>query len=115
MARVTDDSLYLRIKVFDLDVVDFTFNRISGSSGYGGHGVDLGQYSGGLHDVSGYGSYGYGGGGIEHGVHGGHVQHHYAQAVPVSEHVEITKPVPIPVIKNVGKLSHLNLLLEIRS
>lgn len=79
--------------------------RVSSDGGYGtGHGVELGHLSGGLHDsLGGYGSYG--GGGFDHGLHG-HVQHHYAPAVPVSEHVEITKPVPVPVIKNVGK-SHV--------
>lgn len=36
-------------------------------------------------------------------MHGGQV--HYAEAVPVSEHVEITRPVPVPVVKNVGKFA----------
>ena len=54
------------------------------------------------HGLSDYGSYG--GGGIGHGLYEGHVQHHYAPAVPVSQHVELTKPVPVPVVKNVGKL-----------
>lgn len=61
--------------------------------------------------LTGYDSYGgggggydsYGGGGGDHGFYGEQVQHQYAPAVPVSEHVEITKPIPIPVVKNVGK------------
>lgn len=83
-------------------------NRVANGGGYdSGHGMELGHVSGGgLYDSlssygSGYGSYG--GGGYDHGLHGGHVQHHYAPAVPVSEHIEVTKPIPIPVVKNVGK------------
>ncbi|XP_053972954.1 uncharacterized protein LOC128873406 isoform X1 [Hylaeus volcanicus] len=105
LARVRDRSMFLGIKLFSQYVIGSLCNRVSGggSSYGGGHGVELGHLSGGIHDsLSNYGSYGYGGGGIDHGLHGGHVQHHYAAAVPVSEHVEITKPVPIPVIKNIG-------------
>ena len=72
-------------------------NRISGSDYGTGHGVELVG-----HGLAGYGSYG--GGGVAHGLYEGHVQHHYAPAIPVSQHVEITKPVPVPVVKNVGKL-----------
>lgn len=78
----------------------FSINRISGSDYGTGHGVELVG-----HGLSGYGSYGGGDGdGIGHGLYEGHVQHHYAPAIPVSQHVEITKPVPVPVVKNVGKL-----------
>lgn len=90
-------------------------HRISTNYGlsYGGHDdVSLHNSYGNIHqDISSYGSYdSYGGGGhgfnsgLDHGLYEGHAQHHYGvQTVPISEHVEITKPVPIPVVKNIGK------------
>lgn len=91
-------------------------HRISTNYGlsYGGHDdVSLHNSYGNIHqDISSYGSYdsSYGGGGhgfnsgLDHGLYEGHAQHHYGvQTVPISEHVEITKPVPVPVVKNIGK------------
>ena len=78
---------------FHVQIGRILIDRVSASSDYGSeHGVEL----------VGYGSYGDGG---FNGLHGGHIQHHYAPAVPVSQHVEVTKPVPIPVVKNVGKFA----------
>ncbi|CAK9806536.1 hypothetical protein ANTPLA_LOCUS4924 [Anthophora plagiata] len=103
-AQVIVACLIAKIAVASIEGESEGWQGVSGGGSYGtGHGIDLGDLSGGgLHHegISSYGSYG--GGGIDHGLQGGHVQHHYAPAVPVSEHVEITKPVPIPVVRNVG-------------
>lgn len=74
--------------------------------GTGGHLESSGGYDGG-HDFSSSG------GGFE-GSHGGDDGgqglsldggHNYVHSVPVSEHVEVTKPVAVPVYKHVGNVS----------
>lgn len=58
-------------------------------------------------DVSSYGSYSsFGNDGefhldLDQEFKGNNIQH--AVSVPISEHVEITKPVAVPVVKNIGK------------
>lgn len=59
------------------------------NSGAGGHEHD--ENFEGRHDE----------GGFEHQQHGGG-QPHYVHSVPVSEHVEVTKPVAVPVYKEIG-------------
>lgn len=77
----------------------------------GGHGGGFEGSSGGHLEVGGdhsdYSSLGGGGGGLEGGdeggvsLDGGH--HSVVQSVPVSEHVEVTKPVPVKVVKHIGE------------
>lgn len=45
--------------------------------------------------------------GMNHGFNDAESQHTFGQPVSISEHVEITKPVVIPVVRNVGKISLL--------
>lgn len=77
------------------------YNSFGGSSG--GH--VLGSYGHGGHvhqehqDLSSYG--GFGGGHL--GGHGGGWEQQYAHAVPISEHVEVSKPVAVPIYKNIGE------------
>lgn len=77
-----------------------------GASSYG--------FSGNVHqDPSSYGSFSSNGNGgdlhmghMGHGFNTDNVQHSFAQSVPISEHVEVTKPVAVPVVKNIGKILH---------
>lgn len=41
---------------------------------------------------------------MNQGFKDNNIQHTIVQAVPINEHVEVTKPVPVPVIKNIGKV-----------
>lgn len=75
----------------------------------GGHGGGLEGSSGGHLEASGgdhLGSdYSSLGGGYEGGDEGVSLDggHSVVQSVPVSEHVEVTKPIPVKVVKHIGK------------
>jgi len=40
--------------------------------------------------------------GVDHGFN--NVQHTFVQSMPISEHVEVTNPVAVPVVKNIGEI-----------
>jgi len=75
-----------------------------GATNYGSSGQKIHQ------DLSSYGSYssfrnrGDFHTDLDQGFKGSNVQHTIAQTMPISEHVEVTKPVPVPVVKNIGKI-----------
>lgn len=58
-----------------------------------------------------------GGHGSDDGSHGISLDsgHNYVHSVPVSEHVEVTKPVAIPVYKHIGKVFLLLFFSRLRS
>lgn len=116
-----------------IDRSDQEIAGTSGGSGYGGGyggsygggygGGDFGGHSGGGYDGGssglessggldgGHQDFSSGGGfdGGQGGDDGGHgisldSGHNYVHSVPVSEHVEVTKPVAIPVYKHVGNV-----------
>lgn len=78
----------------------------------GGHLESGGGFDGGHQDYSSGGGFDAGhGGGFDagHGGDGGHGisldgGHNYVHSVPVSEHVEVTKPVAVPVYKHIGNV-----------
>lgn len=62
-----------------------------------------GHLDGGHQDYSSFG--GYGGHGGDDGGHGISLDggHNFVHSVPISEHVEVTKPIAVPVVKEIGK------------
>lgn len=81
---------------------------------FGGHHSDSSEQG---HDFSSYGGHGGGGdggsqeqyGGGYGGSHEAYVsghdgEHNHVHTIPVSEHVEVTKPVAVPVYKQIGKI-----------
>jgi len=99
-----------------------------GGSDYGSdHGGDFsGGSSGHLESSSGLDSshqdFSSGGGydsghGSDDGGHGISLDsgHNYVHSVPVSEHVEVTKPVAIPVYKHIGEYSYFHSFLDFES
>lgn len=66
----------------------------------------------GLKDLSSYGSYSSYGAignlqvGSGNGLNVQNVQHTLAKSVPISEHVEVTKPLVVPIVKNIGKIGY---------
>lgn len=85
--------------------------------GSGGHlEASGGQFDGGHQDFSSIGG-GHGGGfdggyGGDDGGHGVSLDsgHNHVHSVPVSEHVEVTKPVAVPVYKHIGNVSSCRVL-----
>lgn len=104
---------------------DFSSGHGGGGGFDGGAGGHLessgGQFDGGHQDFSSIGG-GHGGGfdggyGGDDGGHGGHGisldgGHNHVHSVPVSEHIEVTKPVAVPVYKHVGNVSSYCLFLD---
>lgn len=89
----------------DLHGQDYSQQDSTSYNSYGGY--DGGQqggyaagYEGGQNGGESYSNYGghYGG-----GYDGGNVQHQHAQTISLGEHIEITRPVAVPVYKNIGK------------
>lgn len=88
----------------------------------GGHIESSGGFEGGHQDYSSGFDSGHGGGfdaghGGDDGGHGISLDggHNYVHSVPVSEHVEVTKPVAVPVYKHIGNVllhSFLRAVLE---
>ncbi|XP_025153864.1 uncharacterized protein LOC105189367 isoform X2 [Harpegnathos saltator] len=86
----------------------FTEKSDSGWHGVSNYGVT--SYGSGndinAHQGLSYGSFpSYGSDGefyVGHGIHAGNVQQTFAQSVPISQHVEVTKPLVVPVVKNIG-------------
>jgi len=74
--------------------------------GSGGHLESSGGLEGGHQDFSSGGGFD-GGHGGDDGGHGLSLDggHNYVHSVPVSEHVEVTKPVAVPVYKHIGNVS----------
>lgn len=83
-----------------------------GTPNYGSVGNDINAHQ----DLSSYGSFSsYGSGGdlhIGNGLNTGNIQHTLVQPVQISEHVEITKPMAVPVIKNIGKILRATLQVK---
>lgn len=81
-------------------------NRVSdyGAMNYGPTASDANIHQ----DLSSYGYSSYGNtdfnAGFNHGFSDSDTQNMFSQSVPVSEHVEVTNPVVVPVIKNIGKI-----------
>lgn len=72
-----------------------------GAASYGSDGNDINAHQ----NFPSYGSFSsYGSAGDLHELNNGNDQHTFAQSVPISEHVEVTKPVAVPVVKNIGKM-----------
>lgn len=71
----------------------------------GGHLESGGGLDGGHQDFSSGGGFD-GGHGGDDGGHGLSLDsgHNYVQSVPVSEHVEVTKPIAVPVYKHIGNV-----------
>jgi len=71
----------------------------------GGHLESGDGLDGGHQDFSSSGGFD-GGHGGDDGGHGLSLDsgHNYVQSVPVSEHVEVTKPVAVPVYKHIGNV-----------
>jgi len=42
--------------------------------------------------------------GLEHEFSDTDIQQTFVQSVPISEHVEVTNPVAVPVVKNIGEI-----------
>jgi len=128
---VGEDGQYV-MQVFSIqpaiDRSDQEISGTSGSSGYGGSGYGGGDYGGG-HEGGGFdagagghlqssggfdgGHQDFSSGGGFDGGHGGDDSghgialdggHNYVHSVPVSEHVEVTKPVAVPVYKHIGNI-----------
>lgn len=89
-------------------IIIYAFNMHSvsnyGATNHASVGNDINAHQ----DLSSYGSFSSYGSAADlhlgHGLNAGNVQHTFAQSVPISEHVEVTKPVAVPVIKNIGKV-----------
>lgn len=87
----------------------FGFNRVSnyGAINYGlnGNGINIHQ------DLVPYSSH-FGNGNFQvqlsNGLNTANIQHTLNQAIPISQHVEVTKPVAVPIIKNFGKISFIH-------
>lgn len=86
----------LRVSLIVLSLIT-DFNRVSS---YGSTGQNIN-----IHQNLGYSSYGNGDlhTGMGHEVNHGNIQHLAVQSIPISEHIEVTKPVVVPVVKNIGK------------
>lgn len=84
------------------------FDRLSsyGAANHGSNDQNLNIHQ----DLSSFGSYSpFGSSGnfhinLDQGFKDSNVEHTIAQIVPISKHVEVTKPVPVPVVKNIGEI-----------
>lgn len=123
---VNQEEPFTTMQLYAHFAIDRSDQDISDTSGYGGGygGGDYGGHGGSGYDASSGGhlesSGGFDGGhqdfssgGGDFGGHGGDDGGHgisldagqnYVHSVPVSEHVEVTKPVAIPVYKHIGNV-----------
>ena len=69
-----------------------------GINTFGNNHLTLGSQ---VQDLSALGSLGHVN--IGHGWNQIHQEDHHAHAIPIGEHIEVTKPVIVPVYKNIGK------------
>lgn len=128
--NVGQDNGHYIMQIFRIQpAIDRSDQEISGTSGSGGYGGYGGGDYGGGHEEGGFDASASGhlessggldgghqdfssGGGFD-GGHGGDDSghgisldggHNYVHSVPVSEHVEVTKPIAIPVYKHIGNV-----------
>lgn len=95
--------------MLQLLIIALNFDSLSnhGAANHGSSGQNLN-----IQDLSSFGSYSSFGSGnllsgninLDQGFKGSNVQNTIAQTVPISAHVEVTKPVPVPIVKNIGEI-----------